>query len=205
MSQGTTIWLARHAEAHNPRAVLYGRLPRVNLSVAGRRQAEALAQALATRPIAAVYSSPMLRARQTAALVAHQHPSAGPAHVDVDLHEIRSGWQGEPLSAIDGIAWDFYAHPRGAADESLAAIRDRMQRWVGRVLKRHAGGEVVGVSHGDPVLVLVAALKGLLLEIGSIRPQSYPPPGAVYRLLFDGAGQCRDIELVATPADGRHP
>lgn len=40
---GTTVWLARHGEVHNPKQVFYGRLPRMGLSPAGRRQAEALA------------------------------------------------------------------------------------------------------------------------------------------------------------------
>ena len=62
----TTVWLARHGEAHNPSELLYGRLPRVRLSPEGRRQAQALADFLAPRPLAAIYSSPMLRARRTA-------------------------------------------------------------------------------------------------------------------------------------------
>ena len=37
-----TIYLARHAEAANPKNILYGRLPRVDLSVGGRDQAAAL-------------------------------------------------------------------------------------------------------------------------------------------------------------------
>lgn len=192
----TTIWLARHAEAHNPRAILYGRLPRVAISEAGRRQAHALSELLAERELSGVYSSPMLRARQTAWQVARRHPEVARVRVDQDLHEILTGWQGEPASAIDRIAWDFYAHPRTADDESLTMIRDRMDRWVRRVLRRHPGGEVVGVSHGDPVLVLVAWLSGRLLEVASIRPRSYPPPAAVYRMSFDATGACQGLELI---------
>ena len=31
----TTVWLARHGEAHNPGGLLYGRLPRVRLTPEG--------------------------------------------------------------------------------------------------------------------------------------------------------------------------
>src|SRR5262245_14410990 len=89
----TTIWLARHGEVHNPGEVLYGRMPRMRLTPEGHRQAEALADFLAARPLAAVYSSPMLRARRTAAAVLARQPGLGRIRVDRDLHEIGTGWQ----------------------------------------------------------------------------------------------------------------
>src|SRR5919204_1343904 len=91
----TTIWLARHGEVHNPGELLYGRLPRIRLSPEGQRQAQALAELLKPRPIEAVYSSPMLRARKTAELIAAQHNTR--VRLDRNLLEIRTGWQGEPL------------------------------------------------------------------------------------------------------------
>jgi len=72
-----TGWLARHGEVHNPSRVLYGRLPRMQLSPEGRRQAQALADFLGPRPLAAIYSSPMLRARRTAGTPAHPRERHG--------------------------------------------------------------------------------------------------------------------------------
>jgi broad specificity phosphatase PhoE len=192
----TVIWLARHAQAHNPMAVLYGRLPRVGLSPAGRLQAEALADFLAARPLAAVYSSPMLRARQTARTIAAAQPDGPGVHVSQDLHEIRSSWQGRPLAELDAVRWDFYSAPRSRSDETLHAIRDRMCHWVRQTLRRYPGAEVVGVSHGDPILVLVAELQGRLVDIASIRPSRYPPTGSVYRLEVDSFGHAQKVELV---------
>jgi broad specificity phosphatase PhoE len=208
----TVVWLARHAEAFNPAAVLYGRLPRVRLSEAGRRQALALADFLCARPLVAIYSSPMLRARQTARVIAERCPAAGPVHVARDLHEIRSSWQGVPLAQLDQVNWDLYSTPREPTDESLTVIRDRMCRWLGRALRRHAGHEVVGVSHGDPILVLVAQLSGRLMEVASIRQGGYPPTGSVYRLEFGladaravgGQESAVGISLI-TPTDLRPP
>src|SRR5690348_10387037 len=117
MSSGTTVWLARHGEVHNPGNVLYGRLPRMRLTPEGRRQADALARFLAPRPLQAIYSSPMLRARRTAEMVLERCPSVGRVRIDSDLQEVRTGWQGEPLSALEAIDWDFYANPRGPTDE----------------------------------------------------------------------------------------
>src|SRR5712691_1408091 len=93
----TTIWLARHGEAHNPHGLLYGRLPRVRLTPEGRRQAHALADFLAPRPLAAIYSSPMLRARRTAEAVLATRADVSRIRIDSDLQEVHTGWQGAPL------------------------------------------------------------------------------------------------------------
>jgi probable phosphoglycerate mutase len=188
----TTIWLARHGEVHNPGELLYGRLPRIRLSPEGRRQAEALAELLAPRPIQAVYSSPMLRARKTAELIGARHNTR--VRLDRDLLEIRTTWQGQPLADLERINWDFYANPRSAEDETIQAIFERMHRWLDRVLRRHAGGEVVGVSHGDPILILVGSLRGLPLESRRLFPTPYIRPATVFRLEFDAATRCRSIE-----------
>jgi broad specificity phosphatase PhoE len=189
----TTVWLARHGEVHNPAEVLYGRLPRMRLSHEGVRQAEALAAFLSSRQLAAVYSSPLLRARATAGTILESQCALDRVRIDRDLQEIRTGWQGQPLSALARINWDFYANPRCENDESLLMIYTRMRRWLDRMLVRHAGSEVVGVSHGDPILILVGSLRGLPLDRG-IFPQPYLATGTVFRMRFDSQGTCRDIQ-----------
>jgi len=200
-SRRTRVWLARHGEVHNPNNVLYGRLPRIGLTPEGRRQALALADVLRSHPLAAIYSSPMLRARRTAEAVLHTHPELGRVRVDSNLMEVRTGWQGEPIEALERIDWDFYTHPRHPEDDTLQGISDRMHRWLGRMLKRHAGHEVLGVSHGDPILILVGTLSGLPLVPGHIFPRPYIEPGILYRLDFDASGACVDIELLIPHAE----
>ena len=197
----TTIWLARHGEVHNPSNVLYGRMPRVRLTPEGRRQAQALADFLGPRPLAAIYSSPMLRARRTAAAILDRCPDLERVRIDSDLQEVRTGWEGEPLAALEEIDWDFYTNPRHPGDESLRAIQQRMLRWLKRVLDRHPGGEVVGVSHGDPILILVGTLRGLPLDPRHIFPRPYIELGVVYKLRFDSQGTCRGVELFIPHAE----
>ncbi len=204
-SPTTTIWLARHGEVHNPARVLYGRLPRMQLSPEGRRQACALADRLAPRPLAAIYSSPMLRARRTASVVLDAHPELQRLRIDSDLQEVRSGWQGQPLEALERIDFDLYGHPFGADDESLQMIRDRMLRWLQRVLRRHAGSEVLGVSHGDPILILAGTVGGLQLEPASIFPRPYIGTGVMYRMRFDAQGACREVQLLSPPFSSADP
>jgi broad specificity phosphatase PhoE len=194
------VWLARHGEAHNPNNVLYARLPRIGLTPEGRRQARALADTLRSRPLAAVYSSPLLRARRTAETILSAHPELGRLRQDSDLIEVRTAWQGEPLEALEKIDWDFYTHPRQPGDDSLQAIHERMQRWLRRMLQRHPGQEVVGVSHGDPILILVGALTGLALDPRHIFPKPYIETGVLYRMDFARDGTCRDVKLLVPHA-----
>lgn len=109
--------------------------------------------------------------------------------------EILTGWQGHPLHALDGIGWDFYGNARNPGDETLGHIRDRMRRWVDRVVRRHAGADVVGVSHGDPLLIVTADLRGGAMELATIRPEVYIPTACVFRLRFDATDRYHDQEL----------
>jgi probable phosphoglycerate mutase len=201
MSDITTIWLARHGEVHNPGNVLYGRLPRMRLTPEGRRQAQALADFLAPRKLAAIYSSPMLRARRTAEIILASNPELTRVRIASDLQEVHTSWQGEPLATLESIDWDFYAHPRRAEDESLQMIQGRMQRWLNRMLQRYAGSEVVGVSHGDPILILAGTLRGLPLVPDRIFPRPYIETGALYHLRFDEKGACREVQLLVPHAE----
>jgi broad specificity phosphatase PhoE len=199
----TTVWLARHGEVENPDNILYGRLPRVRLTHEGERQARALGHFLkrSSGPLAAIYSSPMLRARRTAEIVLETQRQLERVRIDSDLHEVRTGWEGEPLASLERIDWDFYTSPRHARDESLQAIHDRMSRWLHRVLRRHAGSHVLGVSHGDPILVLVGTLSGFPLDPRQIFPRPYIEPGVLYRMEFDATNACRGVELFVPHAE----
>lgn len=182
----TTIDLIRHADVHNPDDVFYGRLPRFRLSRLGREQAARTAAVLAALPVAAVYTSPLLRARQTAAIIAATHPARPPVVRSRLLIEVRSHWQGRPSAALAAIGFDFYAHA-AAGDETIPEIFARMERLVRRLLRRHAGGHVVCVSHADPIAIASAGFAGRPLVSASIRGRAdYPAKGSITRLVFAG-------------------
>jgi probable phosphoglycerate mutase len=200
-SHDTVVWVSRHAEAHNPRNILYGRLPRVGLSATGRDQARSLGRFFAERPIAAVYSSPLLRARQTATLI--REALGQEAHrIDRDLLEVKTRWQGAHNDDLEAIDWDFYAH-RHPDDDTMESIRDRMRAWFDRMVRRHAGDEVVGVSHGDPILILVADLLGKPLTRQHVVPVPYIDTATVYRVAVDSRGRVADIQSVVPHRDPR--
>src|SRR5690606_17072689 len=73
MAETTVVHLLRHGEVHNPGGILYGRLPGYHLSETGELMAKTVAKAVSGRDIATIYSSPLERARETAAPVAAVH------------------------------------------------------------------------------------------------------------------------------------
>lgn len=180
----TTLLMVRHTNVHNPEDILYGRLPRYRLSDLGLKQAEATAAALAEEPVTAIYTSPRLRARQTARFIAAAHPDAG-FHTTRLLDEVLTSWQGRPHSALEMIGFDFYSNPLDPSDERLEAIWARIQKFVARVRKRHPGESVVGVSHGDPTMLARALYLRNPLEVPSLRrPHIYPGHGSITRFTF---------------------
>jgi broad specificity phosphatase PhoE len=173
----TRLLLVRHTEVHNPHQVLYGRLPHFRLSAAGQRMAEQVARRLASEPVVAIYSSPLLRARQTADAIAAHHPQAT-RHRSTLLNEVCSDWQGRPFSSFKP-GFSTYDNHIATTDESMEDIRRRMLRFVERTARRHAGQTVVAVSHGDPITILRVALNGVPLTLDAIRGSTYAALGSV--------------------------
>jgi broad specificity phosphatase PhoE len=182
----TTILLVRHADVHNPDHVFYGRLPRFRISELGRRQAAFVRDYLAGEPIAGFYTSPMLRARLTAAVLAEAHPGA-PIRRAIELIEVRTGWMGSANADLPARI-NLYEPPHSAEDETMDDVARRVDRLLRRLARRHAGQTVCCVSHGDPIVIAHALYRGLPMQLDSIRMDWYPQKCSVTTLRFeDGA------------------
>lgn len=176
--------MVRHADVHNPKDIIYGRLPRFGLSTVGREQATQLATYLSSLPVAALYSSPQLRARQTARIIQAQL-DCDRIHISTLIAEVLTGYQGSSNSIL-GDKFNFYDKLARSSDESIALVAARMVRFVERVRRRHSGEIVVAVSHADPIMILRAAVLGLPLVIDSLRGKYYPAKCSVTELAFPG-------------------
>lgn len=194
----STILVVRHTEVHNPKAVLYGRLPRYDLSAAGRIQAERIAGFLADWPVALVVSSPLLRARRVARIIASRHPAA-PLRQSKLLNEVGSVWHGTPFRDFPP-AFNTYDNRRDPGDESLEQIRARMLTFVRRTGRRHPGQTVVAVSHGDPITILRVALLGRPLTVASIRGSDYAALGSITRVIVGPDGQPMSMDVLEAKA-----
>ncbi len=153
------VHLLRHGEVENPDHVVYAGLPGFHLTDRGRRQAREAARFLGGRPIVAVWSSPLERALETAAVVAARFGL--PVLVDDDLTEWRLAdrWAGivwEDLPAVlPGELEAYLSTPEDLpfSPESLGELADRIREVLLRIRARHREGDVVVVSHQDPIQV----------------------------------------------------
>ncbi len=169
----TVVLLIRHGRtAANVSGVLAGWSPGVDLDDQGREQVLALAQRLASLPIAAVISSPLDRCRQTAeALLVDRE--AVPLHNDDRLGEVRYGdWTGQPLKQLAKLPlWKtVQSHPSGVVfpgdgGESMAAMQSRAVSAV-RDWNTQLGSDAVYavVSHADVIKGILADALGQHLD-----------------------------------------
>ncbi|MBI4011384.1 MAG: MSMEG_4193 family putative phosphomutase [Candidatus Rokubacteria bacterium] len=166
----TLVLLVRHGQTPTTGTVLPGRAPGLSLSEAGRRQAEELAARLGRLPrLAAVYASPLERARETAAPLARARGLA--VRVEPGLTDCDAGaWTGVALKALrTRPEWKtVQRHPSGfrfPRGESLVEMQARITGSVAALVARHPGQAVVAVSHGDPIKAAVAHALGCHLDL----------------------------------------
>lgn len=169
--------MARHAHVHNPRDIVYCRLPRFRLSESGREQAQKLASFLSGRSIGTIYTSPLLRARQTAAVIALSLPNV-PVRQSSLILEVRTGYQGKPNSIMKP-GFSFYEPLVTESDESMAAVFERMSRFLRRIVVRHAGQAVLVVTHADPIAIMRLGLLQLPLTVSNLHATVYPARASV--------------------------
>ena len=154
------LFLVRHGQVHNPRELAYGHLPRFGLDPQGREQAERTAAWLSNCGVAALYTSPLLRARQTAAIIRARLGDV-PLHTTRLLREseLARFWQGLPWRDIATVHAELFATfettpSRVTTGEPLTAMARRMRFACLRAARRYPAAAIALVSHRDPILAL---------------------------------------------------
>jgi probable phosphomutase (TIGR03848 family) len=186
----TLVLLVRHGQTSTTGVTLPGRAPGLHLADKGREEAADVASRIARLPrIAAVYSSPLERARETAEPIAR---AAGLAvTVEPGLLECDYGeWTGRRLK-------DLYRKPewktiqrypsgfRFPGGESFTDMQARITGTLARLVLAHPGHTVVAVSHADPIKTAVAHALGTHLDLfqriaiftASVTAIAYGPAG----------------------------
>jgi broad specificity phosphatase PhoE len=192
----TTVLLARHGETDWNRDRRWQGHADPPLNVAGRRQADALARALADTPIEAIYASDLCRAVETAEIVAADRGLTVVA--DPELREINVGeWSGLTTSQIEArFPAGFARHNEGGDGwehgESHEEMSKRIAGAVGRIAAAHPEGTVLVVIHGGTIRALLATAAGI--DLGEYRrTQLGPVNGSVSRIAVDD-GHLRRID-----------
>lgn len=159
------VWIARHAErldgvdpTWKPRAACPHDTP---LSEHGHEQAKELAKSMKDKEIAHVICSPFLRTRQTAGYCARELGLK--IKIELGLHE----WINIPakveIGPVDWRSVDTRYEPvwkYSMQRESMAEMHQRMATVAKGLLKLE--GNLLLISHGDPVRGLILAYSGSL-------------------------------------------
>lgn len=169
----TVMYLLRHGATEANLAQPYrlqGQRHNPPLARLGVRQAEATRDFLAVRPIDQCYCSPLLRAVQTAALVAAPH-GLSPRPLDA-LTECDVGrWEGLDWQAIRYLDAEGYqrfhddpathGYPGG---ESFTDVYQRVHRALEELFTVHEGQSILIVAHHIVNRTYLAGLLGLPLK-----------------------------------------
>lgn len=160
----TRIIAIRHGEtAWNVDTRIQGHLD-IGLNDRGRWQASRVAEALASEPIARVYSSDLSRAHATALAIANQADASTPREV-----ELHTGLRERGFGVFEGQTWaeietrwpeesrrwrerdPEFAPPGG---ETPQQVRERVANTVNTIASGHLGEQIVLVAHGGVLDIL---------------------------------------------------
>ncbi len=161
---GTRVIFVRHGETDmNHRRVMQGAVA-AELNGTGHKQAHAAAKALAAYAPSALYSSPYLRALQTAHIISEALKL--PVNESTRLREQGLGeWENrswEEITAADPAiqvkrhtgGW-WFCPPGG---EPRLRVRHRMLAFIGEAQQAHPDATVVAVTHGGALYFMAHAL-----------------------------------------------
>jgi len=182
----TVIYIVRHGHVHNPGNIVYARLPRFRLSETGREQAKQAARALAEVHPAIIFTSPMLRARQTAGIIALEHPGV-PVRVSTLINENFTPYQGVSFEIIEQRKVDIFAGVESPYEQPSDLLR-RSLKFIHKVQQKYPGQSVIAVTHGDIVRVIIRWALGLAPERGD-NEMPFPGTGSVTALVFHSPDQ----------------
>ncbi len=182
-----SMLLARHGETpDNAHGLILGRRD-PPLSQAGQEQSARLAARIATDGVAAIWCSPLLRARQTAAVVA-EAIRVEPTVLEDLIESDRGSWEGQRFEEISAVTPELFAAFEAAEDgfafpggESLAQQVERTRRALTVV----AGGPrpALVVAHAGTIRAALIAVGGKppperTLAHGEVIALSWPVPAA---------------------------
>lgn len=202
------ICVARHGETDwNSAGILQGWLD-VPLNDRGRAQARELAASLADAGLRSVVTSPLLRARETAEIVAECLGLPAPASHD-GLKERHFGViQGIPKDELVQLNPALYQqilsrNPASIFDdgETMDAFADRVLAALGAIADEHAGARALVIAHGWVMDVVTRHVHGLPRStVLQRKPQN------IDRLWLEATREtARPAEADRPASDGRVP
>jgi probable phosphoglycerate mutase len=164
------LTLVRHGQTERSSRGAYSGQLDVPLTSLGREQAQRCAERLGGAGVDAIYTSPLVRARDTAQVIADA--SGAPLTVDDRLIEVDygpfEGFDREDARATFGQAFDDWrADPFGAPVTGMEPLADALQR------ARAAAAEALEASEHPVLVAHQGILRIVLIALGELAPGDY--------------------------------
>jgi len=158
----TRLYLCRHGEVIGDGKRRYNGHRDVDISEVGVRQMEVLKARLADAPLAAIYSSDLIRTVRGAGIIGAHHNA--PKIIKVEFRERNVGvWEGMSFEEIEykyPVEWkawlDDIVHVAPPDGESLLEVSHRVMPVLRQTLSENAGREILLVAHGGVNRVILA-------------------------------------------------
>jgi probable phosphoglycerate mutase len=165
----TRLVMVRHAPTAETGKTLYGRLPGHPLSEDGWRMASEVAERLSPIKLAAVYSSPLERAMQTAQEIARRQRKEVTPH-DALLEVDYGDWTGRSFRSLFRLkSWRAVisrpSQARFPGGESLLEAQTRVVTACQELASLHRRQTVAAVTHADIIRVAVSHYLGQPLDL----------------------------------------
>jgi broad specificity phosphatase PhoE len=199
------LLLIRHGQSTaNATGVWQGQMD-FPLSEAGRAQAREVGKALARECLDGIYSSPLVRAFETAEIISRETNYSGAVVPIEGLSERRGGLlegttHAERMTRNPELVNELLSLPEEerwtlVGAETDEEILQRFERAISEIRARHAtGGRVAVVSHGGVMRAFLREHFGAEILPGTERA----PNGSITRIEWDEGGRLRLRELAST-------
>jgi probable phosphoglycerate mutase len=166
----TRVFLVRHGATVLSAEDRYAGSVDVSLSEEGRAQGRALGARLAGEPLAAVYSSPMSRAQDTARLIVAGR-GLDVATVEALRETDHGHWEGKTREEIrerftdEHIRWerDPFTFAPSSGETGLQVLARALPAFLA-IVNRHSESAVLVVSHKATIRLVISALLGVELR-----------------------------------------
>jgi isoleucyl-tRNA synthetase len=171
-----TYYLVRHGESeNNVLGINISDLKndKYNLTEKGRNQVEVSAEKIKEDGIDLIFSSPFLRTKQTAGIIADQLKLD--IKINEDIREVECGeLEGKEYQDVE----DYFDTPLPGG-ESLQEVEKRMIFFIKKLEKEFVDKKIVIVSHGDPLATLKSYFTGH--DLKEVLKKEYPQNGEYYK------------------------
>ncbi len=193
------IFVARHGQTPlNAVNCMQGQID-VELSELGKRQAEELKERLKEENFEHIYTSPLIRAYDTAKKASEYHDC--PFKTDDRIKEMNFGeWEGNPIEKVKSEggepAYYFWNEPHNfhiTTGETFYQLIDRVGDFLDMIVEEHKGQKVLIVCHG----MVVRAILTYVQNRDVSEMYNNPPIRNASITVFDYDGKNANIEVIS--------